>query len=102
MRHEGNTPKGNGYYGTIPRLDGSGQVSGELGIGVEFDGKHHYIPSMVPGLTHDEMYQLLSTDTMPRSVVDKAVAHARQRIAAGKSVWASPDEEGQTPMPVRR
>jgi hypothetical protein len=100
MRSDG-TPKGNGYFGTLPRLDDPTYASGELSIGVNIDGKEMEIPAMVPGLTRDEINQLLSGHDMPESVVRKAAAHARKRLAEGKPVWALPSEEGKTPTPSR-
>ena len=56
----------------------------EKSITITFDGKEHLIPSIVPTLTKQELEQL-KINKMPKSVVDKAVAHARMRISAGKS-----------------
>ena len=91
------SPKGLGYFGMIQRLDNPRDRSSELSIGVNIGGKEMEIPSMVPGLTTGEMRQLLSSEKMPQSVIEKATTHAKQRLAAGKSVWAQPGEQQQFP-----
>lgn len=106
-KREDGTEKGNGYFGTLPRKDGSGKVSGELGIGMDLgDGKETEIPAMVPTLNKKELDFLLTSgsdalfdkkDPTARGIIDKAVAHAKARIADGKSVWAAPGE--RTPIP---
>ncbi len=78
--------KGDGWLGVMKRPDG--KVSSELSIGVEIDGKETEIPSMVPGLTEAEINWLLRnppSSKMPSTIIQKAVAFARQRIAQGKS-----------------
>lgn len=92
MRVDG-TRKGNGFLGVLKRPDGG--VSTEISIGVQFDGKEVEIPSMVPTLTKDEVNTLLALkdgQPMPDAIVDKAVAHAKKRLAAGKSPFATDDE----------
>ena len=89
----GNRPdgskKGLGWLGIQERPDGG--VSTEISIGVEIDRKETSIPLMVPGLQKMELQWLLSTPveeiakTVPESIMDKAVAHAKKRIAAGQS-----------------
>lgn len=100
LREDG-TPKGEGYFGTLKREGGG--VSGELSIGVEFDGKEHLIPSMVPTLNSSELHWLLThdgQDKMPQSIVSKATDFAKDRIASGKSVWAEPGEKYPLPTPA--
>jgi len=89
------TAKGNGFLGPMMRPDG--KVSTEISIGVNIDGQEVEIPTMVPGLTPDELDFLLTTppggdERMPGSIVQKAVEHARRRIALGQSPFAQPGE----------
>lgn len=93
LRPDG-TPKGRGFLGELKRPDGG--VMTEYSVGVEIDGKEMDIPTIVPTLTKKELDQLLrmkDSDKMPRSIIDKAVEHARKRIAEGKDVFAAPEEE---------
>lgn len=108
-KREDGTEKGEGYFGTIPRTDGSNQISGELSIGVNINGKETLIPTMVPTLTKPELDFLLKADNkalfdrnnpLAVGIVEKARAHAQQRIAQGKSVWAEPGEKH--PLPFTR
>lgn len=94
-RADGST-KGTGFLGVLKRPDGG--VSSELSIGVEIDGKEAEIPTLVPGLTAKENDYLLGTPESQiatadpaifAGIQDKAVAHARDRIAAGKSPFAN-------------
>lgn len=96
--------KGNGYYGYLPRTDGSPDKSSEISIGVELDGKHYHVPSMVPGLNQDQLNYLLSTpekqlyarnEQMMQAIQQNALNWARQRIASGLPVFATATEEGQ-------
>jgi hypothetical protein len=91
LRPDG-TPKGGGFLGELQRPDGS--VSTEISIGVNIDGKEMDIPTLVPTLTKDEINSLLSGEEPSQQIIQKAVDHARQRLAAGKSVFA--DTSGET------
>jgi len=84
------TPKGKGFFGELKRPDG--RVSTELSIGVEFDGKEMEIPALVPTLSQSEIDYLLGGGKPTRAIVQKAVDHAKKRIAEGKSPYA---EEGE-------
>ena len=80
--------KDSGWLGTIKRPDGN--VSTEVSIGVNLYGKEVEIPTMVPGLTDDEIKTLLplkedDEKKIPDTIINKAVAHAKKRIASGKS-----------------
>jgi hypothetical protein len=96
LREDG-SKKGNGWLGLLRRPDGD--VSSELSIGVEIDGKERDIPLLVPTLTRAEVEQVLSSDEPPGSALDKAVAFARQRIANGQDPFASPAESPQYRRP---
>lgn len=82
--------KGDGFLGLLKRPDG--KVSSEISIGVNIDGKQMEIPSLVPSLTEKEIDHLLDGKKPTDEIVDKAVAHAKQRLAQGKSVFAQPGE----------
>lgn len=82
------TKKGPGFLGTLKRPDG--KVSTELSIGVNVDGKEIQIPSLVPTLTKEEINSLLANGPMTDAIVKKAVEHAKQRMASGKSPFLEP------------
>lgn len=89
------SPKGEGFLGVLKRPDG--RVSSEISIGVNIDGKEVEIPTLVPTLDKEEVQWLLTNDIsdpakIPDSIVGKATAFARQRIAAGQSPFASASE----------
>lgn len=85
-RRADGTQKGAGFLGELKRPDGS--VSTEISIGVEFDGQEREIPTLVPTLTKKEIDHLLAGEAPTETIIDKAVAHARKRIDAGKSPFA--------------
>jgi hypothetical protein len=88
------SPKGQGFLGVLQRPDG--KVSSEISVGVNLDGKETEIPTLVPTLSKEEVDYLMTHEpdpsTMPRSILDKAVAYAKDRLAAGKSPFAGPGE----------
>ena len=83
------TPKGRGFLGELKRPDG--KVSTEISVGVNIGGKEMDIPTLVPTLTKAEVSSLLKGDRPSDAIVQKAVDHAKQRIAQGKSVFADPE-----------
>jgi len=91
--------KGAGYFGLLKRPNGD--ISTELSIGVGIGGKEVDIPTLVPGLTKQEINYLLTTEPNPRglpeSIVRKAVDHAKMRMAMGKSPFAEPGEQVELP-----
>lgn len=93
---EDGSAKGTGFLGVLRRPDGG--VSTEISVGVQINGKEVEIPTLVPTLTRKEVDTLLSTpldngaSKIPDSIVNKAVAYAKQRIAAGKSPFAGPND----------
>jgi hypothetical protein len=97
------TDKGDGFLGILKRPDG--RVSTELAIGITGllpDGKEIDIPSIVSTSTKEEVETLLNLqegEQIPRPIVDKAVAHARERIKAGKSPFAGPEDYNKTTSP---
>jgi hypothetical protein len=87
--------KGTGYLGELQRPDG--KVSTEISVDVNIDGRKVAIPTLVPTLTHQEVNQLLSmkdgdAKAIPKPIIDKAVAFAKQRMAVGKSPFADASE----------
>lgn len=91
--------KGLGYFGELPRSDG--RVSTEISIGVNLDGKETEIPLLTPNQSAEQIDYLLKFDGDPKdldpAVLDNAVAHARERIAAGKSPFAQKGEQTEVP-----
>jgi DNA repair protein RadC len=98
LRPDGSA-KGDGWLGRLTRPDG--RVSTELSVGIDFDGAETLIPLLVPTLSADEQRWLLENDPDPKSIPEpimaKAVAHARDRMAAGLSPFkdvALPSQPG--------
>ena len=95
LRKDG-TPKGKGYFGELKRTDG--KVSTELSIGVSFDGKpEQEVPLIVPTLDQTDIDHLLAGGEPTPAQVQKAMEHAKQRLAAGRSPFAREDE---APLPI--
>jgi hypothetical protein len=85
--------KGRGYLGPLNRPDG--RVSTELSIGVNMEGEETEIPTLVPGLTQEEIDLLLTIDDpkdIPQTIIDKAIDHARKRRSAGKNFFAQRED----------
>ena len=82
IRNDG-TVKGPGFLGPLDTPDG--KVMTEYSIGVEFDGKETEIPTVVPTLSKEEVEHLRTTGEVTDAIRDKAIAHANQRVSAGKS-----------------
>lgn len=110
MREDG-TPKGEGFFGKIPRTDDPKMVSTELSASTDFkvNGRTVLFPLIVPTLTKEQLDYLVSTTgppnrddpkavAMEQEIVQKAEAHARERIAKGKSPFAESNE--RHPLPV--
>lgn len=95
-RRPDGTNKGLGYFGEVQRRDGTG-FSTELTADAEFDGQTHTIPLMVPTLSREELDALVNDGPITDPVLNKAVDHARMRIAQGKSPYAQPGEQPAAP-----
>ena len=96
-RPDGTTKSAKGFLGPITSLV-NGKTMTEFSIGVEMDGKETLIPSMVPTLTSEEIEILRNlkggeANKMPKSIIDKAVQHAKERMQAGKNPFYQDDEE---------
>jgi hypothetical protein len=87
-----------GFFGEIKRPDGN--VSTELSVGFEIDGKEVLMPAMVPTLTKKELDHLISGGEMTDEIADKAYKHGLERMKAKKSTFI---EEGEkvTPLPKK-
>lgn len=85
-RFNSNQPKQNGFLGVF-RVGGT--AVSENSIGVQINGKETQIPTLVPGLTKEEVSSVIDNALsggklpLPPEVVAKAVAHAKERIAQG-------------------
>lgn len=90
QRQDG-THKGPGFMGELKRPDGD--ISTELSIGVEIDGKEMEIPMIVPTLSKKELNHLLDGGEPTDDIVNKAVEHAQTRIKEGKSPFYGADDE---------
>jgi hypothetical protein len=95
LRADG-TKKGPGFLGALKRPDG--KVSTELSIGVEIDGKETEIPTLVPTLTKKEINHLLGGKKPTDVIVNKAIKHAKKRIAQGKSPFFEEGEKETSDM----
>lgn len=89
LREDG-TPKSPGYFGPLPNSKGG--VSGELSIEVDFDGKRHLIPSLVPTLDQSEVMHMLNGGRPTPSIVKKAVDFSVSRLREGLSPFAGKEE----------
>lgn len=96
--------KGKGFLGPLKRPDGG--VSSEVSIGVNLNGKEIEIPTLVPTLKRHELNYILSTPSdklqevdpkLYKSIVDKAVEHAKTRLKAGMSPFAEEAEAPKAP-----
>jgi len=90
VREDGTT-KGPGWLGEIKTP--TGKVSTELSIGVNLNGKETLIPSLVPGLTKEEIDYLVGGGKPTKAIMDKAVAHAMPFIKQGKSPFKEQDKK---------
>ena len=98
---EDETQKGFGYFGAMPMEDGKHDVFGELSLTGQLDdtGKEYLYPSVVPGLTREELDSMSKGEEFTESIYKKAADFARQRLREGKPFLATQEEEGKTPIP---
>lgn len=89
-RADGSKKSAQGYLGPVKNNVTGGTMT-EVSIGVEMNGQEIEIPAMVPGLTQEEIDTLANMElegnaaNIPESIKQKAEAHARQRLAKGRS-----------------
>jgi hypothetical protein len=97
-RADGARKSQRGFLGPVENTAEGGTMT-EVSIGVQLNGEEMDIPTMVPGLTQDEIDTLANMQiegnaaNIPDSIVQKAKDHAQQRIAAGKSPFYFDGEE---------
>jgi hypothetical protein len=96
-QREDKTPKGIGFFGSLPTKMGT--VLGEYSLGMEINGKEETIPSVVPTLTHEELQHLLNGGQVTPEIQQKAFEFAISRLKQGLPFFATPEEEGRTPLP---
>ena len=91
------TPKGKGYFGEVPMNQGGAMT--ELSSAYDQNGKLVSHPLIVPTLNKQEV-DLLKMGLEPTpEIYKKAQDYAQQRIGAGQSPFASP-QELRYPMPT--
>ena len=89
-RSDGSKKSDKGFLGPIEAEDG--RTMTEFSIGVKINGQETEIPSLVPGLTKDEIVSL-KEGNVPKSVAVKARNHALKRLDEGKSVFYQDGED---------
>jgi GH24 family phage-related lysozyme (muramidase) len=103
--------KGNGFLGVLQRPDGN--VSTEISVGVEIDGKEVEIPTLIPTLTKEEINYLLTNDIknpkslfdtpIGKSILNKSKEFAKERIGRGVSpFYQEGEEKTPTTPPVNK
>jgi hypothetical protein len=80
------TRKGRGFLGEIPTPDGS--VMTEYSIGIDWGEGEQEIPTLVPGLTREQISYLAQGGDPTPEIVDLAINHARRRLQMGLSPFA--------------
>lgn len=109
LRPDG-TRKGTGFLGPLPikNAEGKAGVASEYSAqsdAMKIGGQRVDFPTLVPGLTKDELDSMTgdiipNKKPVPEPIMQKAIGHAQQRIAEGKSVFAEPNESAPKPQPV--
>ena len=89
IRPDGTRKSSRGFLGKI--RNNKGQVMTEFSVGVEIDGKEVDVPTLIPGLTDDEINALKDGNILA-SIQQKAKAHAEKRIAQGLSPFYQDSE----------
>ena len=97
-KHLDGTDKGTGFFGELAKPNHD--VSTELSIGVELDGKEILMPLLVPTLTNQELRDVLS-GVPSKSAYRKAIEHGMIRLQQGRSPFAD-DQDSVTGVPGMR
>lgn len=88
--------KSQGWLGPLQGPDG--KVVSEYSIDADINGKNASFPSIVPGLSSDELQSVLQSSAyggrIPDSVYEKAMAHAQMRMGQGLSPFWNPATDG--------
>lgn len=89
-------PKSTGFYG--PLVNSRGDVVSEYSLSSLINGKEVEFPSVVPGLTQNQLSRLLdasaNSQPVPQDIADIAYAHAQKRINEGLSPFWEPTVDG--------
>lgn len=91
-KRQDGTDKGTGWLGVHKSAKGNDMT--EYTVGLNIGGKDVDVPTFVPGLTKDELAHLKTEPDLSKrtaineSILKKAAAHAKKRMAEGKSVFA--------------
>ncbi len=93
-------PKAEGFYGRVPLPNGG--FATEYSVSQDINGKNVEMPSLVPGLTKEEIESIKTSAStgspLPQSVYNKSREHAVMRTNNNQSpFWGIP--EAYTPMP---
>src|SRR5690349_2801603 len=99
-KRQDGTAKGLGFFGEIPRPDGS--ISTELSADADIDGQNVSFPLLVPTLSREEIDHLVSGKQPTPQIFDKAIGFAVQRMKAGLSPFAGHGEQGPLPQPAEQ
>ncbi len=102
-RRPDGTQKGTGFLGTLKlggKLADTDGVATEFSVqsdAVKVDGKRIDFPTLVPTLTQKEIDLMVNdiipnNKQIPEAIMQKAIAHAKKRIAEGKDVFAQGGE----------
>ena len=91
------TVKGKGYFGEMPMNQGGAMT--EMSSAYEQDGKMVSHPLLVPTLNKQEIDLLRMGIEPTPEIYKKAQDYAQQRIGAGQSPFATP-QELRYPMPT--
>jgi hypothetical protein len=87
------TSKSTGFFGAFKTLDGTNRDMTEFSVGVDLGSGEVEIPSVVPTLTRVELDYLRSGNDPSNAIVKKAILHAKERMAQGKSPFWGEGEE---------
>lgn len=97
VRNDGVSIKGNGFLGKIKSKYGNDMT--EYTVGVNIDGKETDIPTLIPGLTSEELSYIKTepdfNNKIGKQIIEKVVNFAKQRKSNNKSYFANFDEEGK-------
>ncbi len=99
---EDKTLKAQGYFGPIKNVEGTPateiSLSGGIPMSKPFTHEDDLLyPSIVPGMTKEQLESQLAGQDLSPELDDMAWRHARERLKAGKSPFATPGE--QYPFP---
>ena len=98
LRVDGSEKSPRGFLGPI-KNNVTGGIMTEVSVDLDIGGQRIQVPTLVPTLTKKEI-EILSNmklegnaKNIPRSIIDKAAAHAKERIAQNKNPFYVDGEE---------